>query len=56
MMEYDNSFNIFLGTSNKSLSWLDNPYIEPNVYDITNEWEPVKSKTITLRKCDKKDD
>jgi len=56
MLDFDNSFNIFIGTSNKSLNWLDNPYIEPNVYEITNEWVPQKSKTIKLRQCNKEED
>ncbi len=37
---YDDSFNLFMGTSNRDLNWFDNPYVEMKVYDITNEWEP----------------
>ena len=56
MLAYDKTFNIIFGTGNKSLNWLDNPYIEPNVYDITNQWIPKKSENIKLRKCDPVED
>ena len=56
MLDYDNSFNIFMGTGNSDLDWFDNPYIEPNVYEVTNEWQPRISESIKLRKCDQKMD
>jgi len=36
--------------------WLDNEYVEVNVYDITNEWIPKISKDVKLRMCDRKKD
>ena len=49
MFDYDNSFNIFMGTSNTEINWFDNPYIEPIVYEITNDWKPEISESKKLR-------
>ena len=40
MDEFHSTFNMFIGTSNIHLNWWDNPYIEVNIYDITQEWKP----------------
>ena len=55
MADYEKTFNMFMGTSNKELDWFDNPYITPVVYDITDKWKPVESN-IKLRKCDREKD
>lgn len=34
MGEFEDSFNIFVGTANKSIDLLDNPYVEFNIYGI----------------------
>ena len=38
MEEFDDSFNIFIGTSASvdDFDWFDNEYVTPNVYEITN--------------------
>ena len=56
MIDFDSSFNMFLGTNNKELKWFDNPYIEVNVYDLDQDFQPQISKDITLRKCDREKD
>ena len=56
-MEYDNSFNFIMGTTakNDTFNWFDNPYIQPKVYDVTEQFNPVESN-ISMRLCDAKDD
>ncbi len=55
MDTFDDSFNIFFGLNNDKIELDNNPYIEFNVYDITNEYKPNKSENIKLKKCGKKD-
>ena len=43
---------MFLGTGNKLFNFFDNPYIEVNVYDLTEEFKPKISKDVKLRKCE----
>ena len=56
MFEFDNSFNMFVGTGDKNLDWFDNPYVEVNVYDLTQAYVPKLSENVTMRKCDKEKD
>jgi hypothetical protein len=48
MGDFDDSFNMIIGTTNKELDFFDNPYISVNVYELTHEWEPKLSKDIEL--------
>ena len=34
MSDYDDSFNMMVGTGNTEINWFDNPYIEANVYQV----------------------
>lgn len=56
MLDFDDSFNVFIGTSNTDLKWFDNPYIVPVVYEVDENRIPKISKTIKLRQCDMKKD
>ena len=40
MMNYDDTFNIFFGTTDKTLDWFDNPFIQMNVYDFDQTYKP----------------
>ena len=51
MLDFDNSFNVYLGIDN-NIDWFDNPYILPNVYEITEKFKPQLSSTVKLRKCE----
>ena len=35
--------------------WFDNPYINPNVYEVDQTWNPQISDQIQLKKCTKHD-
>ena len=57
MSEFDTSFNVVFGTSNKNIDWFDNPFVEPKVYMITeSSYTPYISEDIKSRKCDTKED
>ena len=56
MMDFEKSFNIFIGTRNEDLDWFDNPYIQVKVYELTEAYEPKESENIKLRICDKEKD
>ena len=49
--EYDDSFNMIIGTTNKELNFFDNPYISVNVYEMTEKWKPALSPDIELQTC-----
>ena len=55
MMDFQTSFNMFMGTSNP-LNWFDNPYIEMNVYELTDGFERKPYKDVKFRKCDQPKD
>ena len=49
--DFNDSFNMFLGTANTEIDLFDNPYIEFNVYEI-NSKQPFKlSDKIMLKQC-----
>ena len=52
MSNFKESFNFFVGTSNRDLNWFDNPYVEVNVYDIDENFIPTLSKDVRMRMCD----
>jgi len=45
MDEFDDTFNLFMGTSAPvdEFDWFDNEYVTPNVYEITHKWHPTRS-------------
>ena len=53
MKDYEDSFNMFLGSRNSSIDLFDNPYIQFNVYEDDQNWNYKLSTTIKLKKCDK---
>ena len=57
MKEFDSTFNMFFGTtaSQEEFDWFNNPYIEANVYELDESWEPHISTHIKLRKCEESD-
>ena len=56
MQDFEQSFQVFLGTTNKALDLLDNPYIEVNVYDIDQNFVPTISNDVKMRMCNKEKD
>ena len=55
MGEFEDSFNIFVGTANSSMDLLDNPYVEFNIYGIDQNWGAFQMQDIKLRKCSRED-
>ena len=55
MQDYDDSFNMFIGTTNKQIDFLDNPYLQINVYGVDQNFKPKISEEVKLRKCEKED-
>ena len=49
--EYPDSFNMIIGTSNKTLNFFDNPYIQININELTQAWSPKISDKIKLKNC-----
>ena len=52
MQVFNDSFNMFIGIKNTDFNWFDNPYIQINVYELTQEFKPVLSPDIKMRKCE----
>ena len=55
MKEFDDSFNMIIGTTDESIDLLDNPYINIKVYEINQDFIPIPSETVKLKKCSKDD-
>jgi len=55
MDEFDDTFNLFIGTTNKDLNWFHNPYIEVNVYEFDEKFEMKLSKDVKLKQCSEED-
>ena len=55
MHDFKDTFNMFVGTVNTDIDLWDNPYIQPNVYELDHHWKPKLSNTIKLRKCTEQD-
>ena len=55
MSDFDDSFNIIIGTKNEELDWFDNPYISPQVYQSNHLGEIRLSNDIRLKKCTRED-
>ena len=51
MQQFHDSFNMLVGTNNKELDWFDNPYVAINVYEMTEDWKPKLSPSVTMIKC-----
>ena len=51
----DDSFNIIINARDEHFDWFDNPYISPNVFEIDEQWKPVISDKIKLKKCSQED-
>jgi len=47
--EYKDSFNMIVGTYDKSIDLWDNPYIRFNVYQMDQNWHIQPSENIKLR-------
>ena len=52
MKDFDDTFNLIIGTTDSTIEWFDNPYIEVNIIDLAQDFKPTISKDIFLRKCD----
>ena len=39
MSDYDDSFNMLFGIAENDMDWFNNPYLELNVYEVTQDWE-----------------
>ena len=44
-----------MGTSDKNIDILDNPFIKFNVYEVDDAWEAKLSDKIKLKKCTQSD-
>lgn len=55
MSEYQDSFNMIVGTADKNIDLFDNRFIQPNVYQIDEKWAPKLSTDIKLRQCTNED-
>ena len=51
MSEFDDSFNIILGTTNKTFDWFNNPFVIPNVYEVNENNDIKLSKEIKMKQC-----
>ena len=38
MKDFEDSFNMFIGTMDRSIDLFDNPYIQFNVYEFDQDW------------------
>ena len=50
MMDFDDSFNMIVGITNKTVDWFNNPYFSFKVYEMTNKWAPVEAN-ISMNVC-----
>ena len=48
MKDFDDTFNLVIGTFNTDINWFDNPYISANVYQGTEDWSIIKNEDIQL--------
>jgi hypothetical protein len=51
MSDYEDSFNMIIGSVETSINLLDNPYINLKVYDIDQDFVPKPSENIKLAQC-----
>ena len=51
MADFDDTFNMFIGISDKEFDWFDNPYLQANVYHFDDGLRPKLARNITLEKC-----
>ena len=51
LADYQDSFNMIIGTTNNTMDWFDNPYIQIKVYDLSQDWQPKPSTRTKLVKC-----
>ena len=56
METFEKSFTVVIGTKNKTLDFFDNPYIDVNVYEINEEFNPTLSKEVKMKTCDAEKD
>ena len=49
MKEFDDSFNVIIGSTDQTINLLDNPYINFRVYEINQEFLPKPSETVKLK-------
>ena len=55
MSQFEESFNIVIGTGNKDIDLFNNRYIEVMVNEITTHGK-IRAGNIKLRKCDREKD
>jgi len=55
MIDFQDSFNIIIGTDNEQLDLFNNKYIEIKVNEIS-EHGNIRAADVKLRKCDKEKD
>ena len=51
MKDYESSFNFIIGMGDEEFDWFNNPYIEINVYELTEAYEPKISEDVRLVRC-----
>ena len=51
MADFNDSFNMIIGTSNDTIDWFNNPYIQMVVYDLDSEFNPKPSENVKLVNC-----
>ena len=52
MENFEDTFGMFIGTTNTDIDLWNNPYIHPNIYELDHNWTPKLSQNIKLRKCE----
>ena len=55
MADFDDTFNMFIGITDKDFNWYDNPYISANVYEVDENFQTTISSNLKLSKCEEKD-
>lgn len=48
---FKDSFALFIGINSKRIDWFNNSYVEVNVYQIDNNWNPVLSPDVQMKPC-----
>jgi hypothetical protein len=55
MEDYKDTFNMFVGTTNKTIDLFDNDYVSFKIYELTEEYVPYISPSLKFKKCVKSD-
>jgi ABC-type Zn2+ transport system substrate-binding protein/surface adhesin len=55
MSEFEDTFNVIIGSTNKEINLFNNPYMVIKVYDIDQNFTPTPSRKIKLKNCENED-